>query len=174
MSSRQAGLILIYVSVLVTLLSAIACTDEIPPAPNLDSSPAAVDPASNERDGTRGSANGLTEPTRSRRAGDGQREWRGGGGGIVAVAEPVIAPGFGAGDPAPRELVDAIEDTWVTVTDLGEFELRGDTVYFPYIRMLSVSGEAGWAHYELVRVQPSDAAPAWLVVHWQILIYCGD
>ena len=178
MSSRHAGLILIYVAVLVILVSAVACTDETPPAPNLEPRPPAADPAPDERTGTQGGANALPKPTQAPtqplRAGDEQREWCGGGGGIVAIAEPVIAPGFGAGDPAPRELIDAIEDTWVTVTDIGEFELDGDTVRFPYIRVLSVSGEAGEAHYELMRVQPSDAAPAWLVVYWEIFIYCGD
>ena len=115
-SSRHAGLILIYAAGLVILFSAVACTDEIPPAPNLESRPPAADPAPDERTGTQGGANALPEPTQAPtqplRAGDGQREWCGGGGGIVTIAEPVIAPGFGAGDPVPSELVDAIEDTW--------------------------------------------------------------
>jgi len=154
------------------LFSTVACSGNAPNAIGNSPDRGETDHQLQEGSTSANDGNGIGDATSERRAGDGTREWCDEAGEIVAVAETVIPPGLTAGDPIPPEVLDAIERTWVTVSQIGRFELEGDLVRFPYVEVLSASGKPAEGRYDLVRVQPSDSEPVWVVVDWELFIYC--
>ena len=146
---------LIVLALLCTILASLlatGCTDEIPRAPNDDRGP-------------------VRYPA-LRQAGTGIDQWCAGAGGIVSIAEPVLAPDISPRAPLPPSLLEAIEDIGLDVRYFAAFELHDEYLRFPYVEIVDTKGTRGEARLELARVQPADGPPAWLVVEWETFFPC--